>query len=346
MNLVSQKKELPSTISELAPFIAVQEHLVEAARNLLKTANLDAQEYQRILKKGQQQGELVLDAELKLKTLFDTTTKSTSLNNPSGKKAINPNCKNHKLGHKSKTDVANELKENLCLTDHQFRQFLAITPESVEKAKAVARENNDIPTRSLVLQVIKTEQTEKKRAEVKENLENISIKKAKAIKGLYDVIVIDPPWEMEKIERNERPKQAGFDYPTMSEAELEKLKIPATDDCHIFLWTTHKHLPMALRLLEKWDYKYICTFVWHKNGGFQPFGLPQYNCEFCLYAHKGSPKFIDFKNFFTCFNADRAGHSEKPERFYEMIRRVTAGRRLDMFNRRAIVGFDRWGNEV
>ena len=181
---------------------------------------------------------------------------------------------------------------------------------------------------------------------VRENLENISAQGAKAVKGVYDVIVIDPPWKMEKIERDERPRQSGFDYPAMSEEGLTELQIPAADNCHIFIWATHKHLPVALRLLEKWGFKYVCTFVWHKNGGFQPFGLPQYNCEFCLYAHKGNPQFIDFKNFFTCFNADRTGHSEKPEIFYETLRRVTAGRRLDMFNRRKIQGFDGWGNEA
>jgi len=187
---------------------------------------------------------------------------------------------------------------------------------------------------------------ELKRDEIVANLENISVREVKATQGVYDVIVLDPPWPMEKIERDERPNQSEFEYPTMTESDMADLKIPTASDCHIFVWTTHRFLPMALRLIEAWGFKYVLTMVWHKNGGFQPFGLPQYNCEFVIYTRKGTPKFIDTKAFPVCFNAPRGAHSEKPEEFYEMLRRVTAGRRLDMFNRRDIQGFDKWGLEA
>jgi N6-adenosine-specific RNA methylase IME4 len=189
-------------------------------------------------------------------------------------------------------------------------------------------------------------QREAKREKVVERLSSIETIEAKAIDGVFDVIVIDPPWPIKKIERDCRPNQVALDYPTMSLEELESLKIPCAEDCHVWLWTTHRFLPLAIGLLSKWGLKYVCAFVWHKPGGFQPVGLPQYNCEFALYARRGAPVFLDTRALPLCFEAPRGSHSEKPEEFYDVLRRVTGGRRLDMFNRRQIEGFEGWGKEA
>jgi N6-adenosine-specific RNA methylase IME4 len=206
-------------------------------------------------------------------------------------------------------------------------------PDLLDKVKA-----GELTSSRAVTQARK----EAKRAE----LSDMAAREVKAAHGVYDVIVMDPPWPMEKVERDCRPNQAAFDYPTMTEEELAAMKLPMADDCHVWVWTTHKFMPMALRLLGEWRLKYVCTFVWHKPGGIQPYNLPQYNCEFAIYARKGAPQFVDAKAFNTCFAAPRGAHSEKPAEFYEMVARVTEGRRLDMFNRRSIAGFDGWGNEA
>ena len=187
--------------------------------------------------------------------------------------------------------------------------------------------------------------TATKRAKKKAANEALKAKSPPLPKGQHDVVVMDPPWPMDKILRDCSPDQAAIDYPTMTEGELAAIDVPAAVDCHLFLWTTQRFLPMALRLLAHWGFKYVLTMVWHKPGGFQPFGLPQYNCEFILYGRKGTPTFIDTKAFPVCFTAPRGKHSEKPAKFYETIARVTSGKRIDMFSRRKIAGFKPWGNE-
>lgn len=166
----------------------------------------------------------------------------------------------------------------------------------------------------------------------------------------FETIVLDPPWPMAKIERDVRPNQVAFDYPTMSEDELRKfgeaMNRMAADDCHLFMWTTQRFLPLALELVSHYGFRYVLTMVWHKAGGYQPTGLPQFNCEFVVYARKGAPKFVSTQGFFCCLNGARREHSRKPDEFYEMIRLVTGGPRIDVFSREAREGFAQYGNET
>ena len=181
-------------------------------------------------------------------------------------------------------------------------------------------------------------------------LSEINAKPVYITTGEYETIVVDPPWPMQKIKREVRPNQQEFDYPVMTVDELKDFGKTVRDlvahDTHLFLWTTQKFLPESWEVIANWGFTYILTMVWHKNGGYQPFGLPQYNAEFVVYARHGAPKFVDTKDFFCCFSGERREHSRKPDEFYNLVKRVTKGPRLDVFSREKREGFDQYGNEV
>lgn len=166
--------------------------------------------------------------------------------------------------------------------------------------------------------------------------------------GEYRTIVIDPPWPIEKIVRDIAPGEVnfGFEYPTMTIDEITDVGLPVAEDAFVFLWTTHKFLPDSFGIFQTWGVRYLFTMTWHKNGGFQPYGLAQFNSEFVLVGRIGSAEFVDTKAFPTCFQAARREHSRKPAEFYDLVARVSPAPRIEMFSREAREGFDQFGNET
>ena len=137
-------------------------------------------------------------------------------------------------------------------------------------------------------------------------------------------------------------------YATLTDAQLAGL--PVADvlaaDALLFCWTTNQRLGPAFRLLEAWGPAYWFTMTWVKNGGIQLPNGPMFNAEWAVVGRKGHPKFTDIKAFRTANAWPRGKHSEKPDGFYDLLRRVTPGPRLDIFGRRRIAGFTSWGNEA
>ena len=165
--------------------------------------------------------------------------------------------------------------------------------------------------------------------------------------GKYRTIVIDPPWPVDKILRDERPNQDTFDYPTMTIDEIKKLSIPDLayqDGCHVYLWTTHKFLPIAFEIFNHWGVKYQCLLTWVKNVGMTPFSF-MYSTEHILFGRIGSLDLLKCGERLD-FNAKVEGHSIKPEIFYDLVRRVSAEPRIDVFARKERKGFIAYGNQL
>ncbi len=187
-----------------------------------------------------------------------------------------------------------------------------------------------------------------KAARVKRDIErqrlDIAEGRADLPEGVFEVIVIDPPWPYDtKYDPTHRLGRSACRYPDMSIDELEALEPPAAKNCVLWLWTTNAFMGEACDLLKAWGFqpKTILTWVKPRLGT----GHWLRNCtEHCLLAVKGSP-WVSLTNQTTLLEAPARGHSRKPDEFYDLVDSLCVGRKLDYFSREARPGWTQFGNE-
>ena len=173
----------------------------------------------------------------------------------------------------------------------------------------------------------------------------------------YKTLYIDPPWPEfggGKIKRG-----ADRHYPLMSEQEILALPVRnlSEENCHLYLWVTNNYLPLGLRCIERWGFRYVTKVTWVKINRMQPssdqFGLGQYFrgiTEDCLFAVRGNLPYRtrdDGKRAQgkTVIMSPRREHSQKPDEMRTMIELVSHEPRLELFARNAFTGWDVWGRD-
>ena len=236
-------------------------------------------------------------------------------------------------GGNRKSSSSNELERpSLEKTAKETKQSIGKLSQDIQLAKALKEypELEKIKTKTGAL------------IELKKKRQKEEIKTLKPPEGLYQVIVIDPPWETMY---NPTGRRGGAKYPTMTEIEIKDIKLPADKDCVLWLWTTNKFLHEAFHILEYWGFQYKNIFTWVKSQlGLGDWGRTQ--TEHILLGVKGKP-LVDFKNQKNIIIADRKGHSEKPDKFYKMVEKCCFGKaRLDYFARKQRKGWSSYGDEV
>mgnify|MGYP001594440061 CR=1 FL=1 len=162
-------------------------------------------------------------------------------------------------------------------------------------------------------------------------------------KGMYELIVCDPPWKY-GTEYSKENRRAASPYKELSQEELKKLQIPSANDSVLWLWTTHKFIWDAKELLDHWGFEYKAILTWNKEKMGMGVWL-RMQTEFCLLGIKGKPKW-NLKNERDMLNEQRREHSRKPECFYEMAERLTpTEHKIDVFGREQRNGWIIYGNE-
>jgi N6-adenosine-specific RNA methylase IME4 len=139
-------------------------------------------------------------------------------------------------------------------------------------------------------------------------------------------------------------------YPTMTPPEIKALPVKewVADNAHLYLWVTNLklHEARAFEIVEAWGFRYVTMLTWHKLGA--P-GMGWYfrgDTEHVLFGVRGKAPIEPAIRESNHFAARRGDHSAKPDRFYELVERVSPGPYLELFARRRRYGWDVWGNEA
>lgn len=130
----------------------------------------------------------------------------------------------------------------------------------------------------------------------------------------------------------------------MSLDKIAGLKLDASDDCMLWLWTTHRFMRHAFPLLDQLGSEEKTILTWNKHR----MGVGKWlrsKSEYCIMAVKGSPK-IDLTNQTTVLDAPAREHSRKPDEFYRMVEGLCLSvRRLDFFSQEKREGWAQFGND-
>lgn len=182
-NLIIAQNNLPNTLENLSKFVLVGREKLTAVRAEIRAIDkIQLAEEVREQKKEEAQmlAEALLDAEVRIGDLLKQIPKASGGDRKSIKFKNDTNVDFEKVNNTSveKLETKKETIERLGFNQKQAERFEALSSNKdlVEQVKAEARENEDIPTRSRVLQLV--QQKSKEEQIIEEGFRQIENKKA------------------------------------------------------------------------------------------------------------------------------------------------------------------------
>lgn len=195
----------------------------------------------------------------------------------------------------------------------------------------------------------------------------------------YRTVVMDPPWPMPETGKTTRGEtdtkgvytakggrqvdgtwwgrhrggSVKLPYATMTLAEIAGLPVAeiAEKDAHLYVWTTNRFLEETYALVRGWGFRPAQMLVWCKppmGVGFG--GAFTTTTEFVLFARRGTLAHAarqdsSWWQWSRPYENGHIAHSAKPDAFLDLVEQVSPGPYLEMFSRRARLGWMTWGDE-
>jgi len=174
---------------------------------------------------------------------------------------------------------------------------------------------------------------------------------------VFKVLVADCPWLFDDHLPGDT-RGASKQYACMTTADLFEFPLPPlAPDCVLFFWRVASMQEEALAVISHWGFTVKTEIVWlkktvHGNRWFGMGHITRAEHEICLVATRGRPEVQDhsirstFVTEFDGLSAPVGKHSEKPEKFFEIVESLYQGPYCELFARRQRPGWTCLGNEV
>lgn len=168
----------------------------------------------------------------------------------------------------------------------------------------------------------------------------------------FQIIACDCPWKFgDSLPGGGRGASKHYECLTVEQLKSFALP-PISGDALLFFWKVSAMPEEAYAVIRAWGFAPKSELVWIKTrtSGARHMGMGRYTRlehETCVIATRGRGiDLIRSHSVRSTFEAPIGVHSEKPDRFYEIVRELTMGKRCELFARRRRAGFVPFGDQV
>jgi N6-adenosine-specific RNA methylase IME4 len=175
----------------------------------------------------------------------------------------------------------------------------------------------------------------------------------------YNVIYCDPAWQFSNKKTGGSMSSSAQDqYRVTSLDEMKALPVEslADEDCALITWWVGSMPQEAIDLCKAWGFKLqnMNGFVWRKLTvkGLPFFGMgftTRAGSESCIVAYRGKQSnLVKNRGVRAVIEAKVGKHSEKPQEFRDAIKTIYGSDvpMIELFSRKEIYGWDRWGDQA
>ena len=248
------------------------------------------------------------------------------------------------ISAEQKLDTRKELSKIASVGHDTIAKVKKIQAQASEEVKAKLS-TGEVSINSAYQEIKKEEKREELaqiRLDIEQGINNVDINN---IPEKFDVIYADPPWRYDfaassstKIENH---------YTTMENSDIAKMKVPAKDNCVLFMWATSPKLLEALEVMKGWGFIYKTHAIWDKEKiGMGYWFRGQHELLMVGVKGKVSPPEASIR-ISSVIKEERSKHSRKPDCVAKYIELAFYNKsKIELFCREPREGWYSYGNQI